>query len=600
MVPLGPTETRPWRSRAPGADVVRRLAGALGLEPIVASVLAARGHAEPESARGFLDPTVDALIDPGLMADMDKGAERLARAVTDGEPVVIYGDYDVDGLTATALLVQYLRFLGVEPEVYVPNRAFEGYSFTEKGVAWCLQRGAKVVVSVDNGTGAVEPIGRLADAGVDVIVTDHHLPGAVLPPAHAVLNPRRRDCPYPFKGLAGVGVAFKLACAAASRLPPARRATSAMGRFLGEAMAWVALGTVADMVPLVGENRILVARGLLAIPKSGSPGLAALCEVSGASSVGFGAEDVAFKLAPRLNAAGRLGQAETSLALLVAKDPDEARRLAHDLDRLNEKRRELDKRIHQLASVEADRLPADEPIVLHDDRWATGLLGLVAGRLAQRLGRPAALISALQGEPAKGSMRSVPGFSAHAALEACDEHLVGHGGHAMAAGFQIETGRVPAFREALVAAWQAHAASGVVPAIEYDGELPLAALTSRVVKQLEQLAPFGQGNPKPVLGALGVTVIEARRMGGDGSHLTLQLGQGPANLRAVAFGSGDLADRLGHGQILDILFSPRINRFRGRESVEIELVDLRDAATGRPPGAERAAPSPSASREEAR
>jgi len=352
-------------------------------------------------------------------------------------------------------------------------------------------------------------------------------------------------------------------------------------------------------VPLVGENRILVARGLLAIPVSTSPGLAALCAVSGARADGFGAEDVAFKLAPRLNAAGRLGEAETALSLLTAADSAEAARLAQQLDTLNEQRRSLDRSIHEAAAARVAALPPDEPILLHDDAWATGLLGLVAGRLASSHGRPAVLISALQGQPAKGSMRSVAGYSAHEALAACAAHLVGHGGHAMAAGFQIESRSIPGFRRALSEHWHGQRSAGPPPALEYDGELPLAAVTPRLVEQLQRLAPFGQGNARPVLGLLGAKVLGAQRMG-DGSHLSLQLGQGPAQLRAVAFGRGELAPALPPGTLLDLLVTPRINRFRGRQSVELEVSDLR--ATTAAPFAARAngsdsTPGPSTAQE---
>lgn len=360
-----------------------------------------------------------------------------------------------------------------------------------------------------------------------------------------------------------------------------------MARFLGEAMAWVALGTVADMVPLAGENRILAARGLRAIPLSTSPGLIALCSVAGIrKGAPFGEEEVSFKLAPRLNAAGRMGRNDLALKLLIADTEAEALGVARELDALNKQRQVVDREIAHDVAVRLSETPKHEPVVMHDDRWNTGLLGLVAGRLAGQIGRPAVLISAAHGDPAKGSCRSVPGFDVHAALAACTEHLVSHGGHAMAAGFTIRRDAIPAFRTAFVEQWALHVAAGARRApLEYDGELPLAALTPRIIEQLERLAPFGQGNARPVLGAMGVVVHEARRMG-DGSHLALQVGQGECTLRAVAFGKGDLADALPRGTGADVLFKPRRNHFRGQSTVELELVDLRPAATT----ASRAAP----------
>jgi len=552
------------------------LCRALNLEPLVAGVLATRGVLTEADAGRFLAPSVDDLLDPLLMADMGKASERIAKAVRDKEPILVYGDYDVDGLSSTALMMQFLRYLGANPHVYVPNRAYEGYSFTVGGVSSILQSGAKVVVSVDNGIASFAPVGELAAAGIDVIITDHHLPSAELPPAYAIVNPRRADCAYPFKGLAGVGVAFKVACAVAGQLSEAKRRSPEMSRFLGEAMAWVALGTLSDMVPLVGENRILAARGLRAIPQSTSPGMRALCKIAEVKSDGFSAEDVAFKLAPRLNAAGRLGRSDLSLALLTSTDSIEADRLAKHLDELNLQRRQLDRSMFLSVQGELGKLSEDDPVVLHSDAWTTGLLGLVAGRIATQTGRPAVLISGKNGSPAKGSCRSVPGFDLHAALAECTDFLVQHGGHAMAAGFSLHVEQVPAFTRAFSAAWRRHRAqSSGPPPLEYDGELPLAALTPRLLAQIERLAPFGEGNRRPILGAHGVTVLESHRMGSDKSHLSLEVGQGPASLRAVAFGRGDLAERLPRGSLADLLFVPKFNNFRGRSSVELELVDLR-------------------------
>jgi single-stranded-DNA-specific exonuclease len=556
---------------------VESLQRGLDLEPLVATILANRGVSDPGEGARYLDPSVDDLLDPFGMADMERAAERIARAVADDEPILVYGDYDVDGLTSTALMVQFLRYLGARPHVYVPNRSTEGYSFTAGGVASILASGAKVVVSVDNGIASIAPVHELSRAGVDVIITDHHLPSEELPPAYAVVNPRRADCTYAFKGLAGVGVAFKVACAVANRLSEGKRRSPEMARFLGEAMAWVALGTVADMVPLQGENRVLAARGLRAIPLSTSPGLAALCGVAGVRKGSFSEQDVAFKLAPRLNAAGRLGRSDLSLALLVSTDESEAAALARQLDALNVQRREVDRAIYLTVQDRLSDVPEDEPVVLHDDAWNTGLLGLVAGRIAQQTGKPAALISGMHGDPAKGSCRSIPGFDVHAALAACNRHLLAHGGHAAAAGFTIERRNIPAFRESFIRVWREHREhnTAALP-VDYDAELPLAALTPRLMSQLERLAPFGQGNPRPVLGTSGVTVREARRMG-DGSHLQMQVGQGEAVLRAVAFGQGHLVEALPSGTRADLLVCPKRNAFRGKAQTELEVVDIRPA-----------------------
>jgi single-stranded-DNA-specific exonuclease len=477
-------------------------------------------------------------------------------------------------------MVQFLRYLGAQPSVFVPNRAFDGYSFTAAGVEHCKRAAAKVVISVDNGIGSHAPIAELAAAGIDVIVTDHHLPGESLPPAFAIVNPRRADCAYPFKGLAGVGVAFKLACAVANKLAEGKRRSPEMMRFLGEAMAWVALGTLADMMPLTGENRVLAARGLPAIPRSSSPGLQALCAVAEVRLSGFSSEDVSFRLAPRLNAAGRLGRADISLALLTAPDAASAAPLARELDRLNLQRRAADRELMEQAQQRLPALSPDGPIVLHDEHWPTGVLGLVAGRLVTQTGRPAVLIGGKPGsDECKGSCRSLAGFDAHAALGDCSALLLSHGGHAMAAGFTIRAEQVPAFAAAIREAWRRQRGAGTAAApLEYDGEVLLATVSQRLVEQLERLAPFGQGNDRPVLGASGLLVVQTRRMGADGTHLDMQLAQGPTSLRCVGFGRGDLADSLPRGATVDALFTPKLNRFRGRVTVEAELVDLRVSA----------------------
>lgn len=572
----------PWCPWPTDHAAAGRVARELGLDPLVGVLLEHRGLGAPEAAKAFLEPSVDDLQDPLGLHDMPLAAERVARAVVDHEPILIYGDADVDGLTSTGLLVQYLRSLSIEPLIFVPNRAYDGYSFTEAGVEHVLKSGARVVISVDNGMSSVAPVAQLAAAGVDVIITDHHMPGEQLPPALAVVNPRHPDCRYGFKGLAGVGVAFKLACAVSGMLHRRQQVAPSMGRVLGESLAWVAMGTVADLMPLRGENRVLVSRGLRALPRSTAPGLAALCAVAG---LGPGsdcrAEDVAFRLAPRLNAATRMGRSDLSVELVCARDPQQASRLAAQLDEANRQRQAAERELMEELEPLLQDCPPDEPVVLASERWNTGLLGLVAGRLARHRGQPAVLVSSLQGDPAKGSCRSVPGFDVHAALQSCSSLLHTHGGHAAAAGFSIETRQFPAFREAFLAAWRAQreGAGGPAP-LQYEAEVPLAALTLPLLGLIEALEPFGKENPRPVLVTGGVRVREVRRMGSDGQHLALSVAQGEVVLRAVAFGQGGWIDCLAEGQSVDVIYTPRLNRFRGRTTVELELVSVRPARAG--------------------
>jgi single-stranded-DNA-specific exonuclease len=574
--------SRPWQTLVPPGDAVRQLARDLSIEPLLATLLANRGLTDRDAADRFLKPSVDELHDAGELIDMGKAADRLARALADDETVLIYGDADVDGLAATALLVEVLSVLGKRPLTFVPNRSYDGYSFTPRGVAHVLEHQVDVVVSVDNGTTAVEPIRELQSKGVDVIVTDHHLPSDELPPAFAVVNPRREECPYPFPALSGTGVAFKLACAVAHRMSGKGRAPAAISQVLGEALPWVALGTVADVMPLVGENRVLVARGLAALPRSRSPGLRALCGVAG---IGPGAtaraEDISFKLAPRINAAARMGRSDIAVELVTATDENLARQHAEHLDRLNRERQAAERKLVAELEPRLREVPEDEPAILGHDDWNTGLMGLVAGRVARSRGVPTVLVSWLQGDPGKGSCRSAGGFDVHAALESTAGLLAGYGGHKNAAGFSLLKEHMPAFREAFLKRWSEFREGGVAAdPLRIEGELPLVAVTTRFLRWVEKLEPFGEGNRRPLLASGDVEVALARRMGGDGSHLELQLAQGPARLRAVAFGRGDLADTLMPGQHVDVVFHPKINRWRGREQPEAELVDLRSASAG--------------------
>lgn len=572
--------SRQWVAQIADDGRARALAHELDLPPLLGGLLINRGHDTADKARAFLEPSVDDLREPQDLAGMDAAADRLCHAVLEGETILIHGDADVDGLSGTALLVQFLRSMGSQPKVYVPNRAYDGYSFGEAGLTRIAEVGARVVISVDNGITSNEPIARLQDDGVDVLLTDHHLPGDTLPPAHAVVNPHRADCTYGFKGLSGVGVAFKLCCATATRLGAAGRNGKVLAAVLGEILAWVSMGTVSDVMPLRDENRVLVARGLRALRLNTTPGLRALCAVCGMGAKHeYRTEDIAFQIAPRLNAASRMGQSDLSVELLTTTDPKRAATLAGQLDTLNRERRAAERVVLEEILPKVDALDEQAPAVLFSDSWTTGLLGLVAGRIARRRGRPAVLVSSANGSPAKGSVRSVVGFDAHAALNACDEYLVGHGGHAMAAGFSIEPDAMEPFAERFRELWAAHVAGGLpAPPHEYEGELPLAAVTAELVRAVERLEPFGEGNQRPILGLRDVSVSGARDMGGGGQHLQLVLSQGDKALRAVAFDKGELAPQLHDGARIDVLFHPKINRFRGRSRVELEIVDLRPSA----------------------
>ncbi len=581
-----------WRIHAHDADRIAALRRAAGIPPVVAQLLLARGITDPDRARHFLTPKLSHLRDPDELPGCSAAAERVHRAIRDGRRFVVYGDYDVDGMTGTAILYQCLRMLGGDVGYYVPHRVDEGYGLNHEAIRARAEEGAKVLLTVDCGIGSVDQAATARQSGLELIVTDHHQPGPVLPEAAAIVHPALPGSDYPFHGLSGSGVALKLAWAICQQASGAKKVGPRMREFLLQAVGLAALGTVADVVPLVDENRVLVHHGLTSIKAQPGVGLATLMEVAKlGDKPQLSAEDIAFSLAPRLNAAGRLGQAQLAVELLVTDQPGRARELAVYVDGLNASRQTLERSIYLAANKQAKEqfAPKSDPaLVLADYGWHPGVIGIVAGRLAEKYHCPVVLVSwdQIGIRPGIGSARSVPGFNLHHALEACDHHLRSHGGHAAAAGLTLDRASVDSFR----ADFCEHAASEIseeqrVAEIHIDAEFPLGAFTLAVARQIEELGPFGQSNPRPLVSASGVTLPEPpRAIGAGGRHLSMRLAQHGVTLRAVAFGGGDWADDLAalDGPV-DVAFRPVINTFRGRRSVELHLVDWRKTADGAPP-----------------
>ena len=563
-------------------DEARRdaLVSALGVSPLVARVLVHRGVGTAEEARQFLRPELSSLHDPALLPDIDEAVARIRRAVADGEQILLYGDYDADGVTSLALLVLLFRLLGVEPEVYIPHRVDEGYGLHAAAVEAAAARGVSLIVTVDCGVGAVAEVERARELGVDVVVTDHHEPGRSVPRACAMVNPKLTGCLYPYRELAGVGVAFKLAWALAQSYSPGTRVSEQFRTFLLDAMGLVALGTVADVVPLTGENRVLATYGLHALRHASSPGIVALVRQVGASDRPLVPRDVSFRLAPRLNAAGRLGAADVCVELLTCDDVDRATAIAAELEETNRKRRRiqddiLDQALERIAAI-AD-LAARRTIVLADPGWHAGVLGVVASRIAEDFHRPALLL-ALDGELARGSARSVPGVNLFEAVEACGDVLLAYGGHSGAAGVRLARERLGEF-EVRFEAEVSRQFGGAEPCarLEIEGEVALGAIGHALVRDLDDLAPFGEGNRPPVLVCSGVAVAgQPRLMGRGGQHIAFYVRGGETSLRVVGFGMSGIYDDIASGGVVcDIAFTPRINRYRGSEEVELELCDLR-------------------------
>ena len=552
-------------------DAVSRLAGSLSLPDTLCSLLVGRGFGDEGAARGYLRPTVDHLHDPALLAGMGDAVARLSSAIDASERILVHGDYDVDGICTTVILVRTLRMLGAEAIPFVPHRLRHGYDLTNAGVAEAERVGAGVILTGDCGIVAHEAVEEARRAGIDVVVTDHHTPAASLPAAAAVVNPNRADCSYPFKGLCGAAVAFKLALAlGAERGVPAER--------LYAFLDLVAVATVADLVPLADENRMLVRWGLRVLRETPNVGMRALLARAGLDGK-VGAGQVGFVLAPRINAIGRLGDPMTAVRLLLTEDPGEAKELADALESENRRRREVDRETFRQAMevLERDFDPErDRGVVLGDARWHPGVIGIVASRVAERVHRPTVLV-ALEGEEARGSARSVPGFDLYAAIAACAGHLTRFGGHRAAAGCSLRADRLDAFRRD----FDAHARSAMreehlSPRLRIDLALPLPAATHQLARLLGHAAPFGMGNPTPVLAARRVRALSPRIVGTD--HLRMDLSGDGCTLEAIGFGMGHhLGSPLLEGP-MDAAFRLEERSWRGRTSLQAKLVDLRAAA----------------------
>lgn len=544
------------------------------VHPVVARILAARGWiAERPDLPPFLSPVLKSLRDPFELRDMDAAVERTLRAIKDGEKVCVYGDYDVDGVTSTTLLVETLRFLGVEPRIVIPHRMKDGYGMNVARIEEIATYGCTLIITVDTGITAVEEVRRAAELGMDVVVTDHHLAGEELPKAVALVNPNRADSRYEHGPLCGVGVAFKFAHALFKQ---ARVGEGSAKEFLRARMDLVALGTIADVVPLLGENRVLVRHGLAALMATTRPGLKALMEVAGTRPGRLTPDHVAFGLAPRLNAAGRTGDATVALRLLLTQDPKEAGRLAAELERLNRERRAIEDDILDASREEAERAigrSEGDTLVVHGTGWHLGVVGIVASRLTEMYDVPA-IVLAVEEEHARGSARSIPGFDIHSALSACDQYLLTFGGHASAAGLRLHMQSLPVFREAINQhARDVFRTMDRTRTVDVDTEVEAGEVTWELYRGLQELQPFGEGNPAPLLLLRGVEAMYPPRIVGR-DHLKLRLRAGNTQFDAIAFSRGHLKDCFQAGPA-DILFRPVENLFNGQRKLELEIQDAR-------------------------
>lgn len=556
-------------------EQARRFREAFGFPPVVARLLSARGFRSPEDVDAFLSPSLQRTHDPFLMADMEPAVERIGRALGSGERICVYGDYDVDGISATTILVRSFRFLGAEPRPYIPHRTREGYGLQTEAVRRLAAEGVKLIVTVDNGTTAVEPIEVARSLGVDVIVTDHHRPdeGHGMPRALAIVNPQRADCSYPFKDLCGAGIAFKLAHATFRRHAPDPATAK---EFLKNLLDYVALGTVADVVPLRGENRCFVSYGLELLRSGRRPAFREMMDVARVEPSHLSAGNLGFTLAPRINAAGRTEHAGAALELLLSDDPARCRELALHLERCNDDRRAIEAAITEAAFARIDERSEASVIVVGGEGWHPGVIGIVASRILDRYHRPV-IVLGLEGEWAKGSARSIRGFDVHAGLSACREHLAQFGGHTMAAGLKLRVGEIEAFRASI----DAHGRRTIrpedlAPRIGIDAVAEPEEITEESARTLQRMEPFGMGNPKPTLSISGLGLAESPRTI-NGRHLKLRLASSRSGGSFWAMGWGmagreeDVRRAAGR---LRLAATPVINTWGGTSRVELEIREL--------------------------
>jgi single-stranded-DNA-specific exonuclease len=556
-----------WNVKKSSGDIQKALSSELNISGITAQLLSNRGISDLKEAGEFLACSLSSCHDPFLFKDMDKAVARVRKAITGKEKILVYGDYDVDGMTSVAILKKALVNLGAVVETYIPNRLEEGYGLNTNAIKRAIKDGVSLIITVDCGISSFKEIEYAKLSKIDVIITDHHeIVSGRVPQAHAVINPLQDSCGYPFKHLAGVGLAYKLAKALYDGTP-----------FLAEDfLDLVSLGTIADIVPLKGENRILAKHGLDEINRRHRVGIKALTDLAGLSGKDVSSGHIGFVLGPRINAMGRVGSPEKALELLLTEDEEEAARLAKMLDTENRNRQKIESGIldEALSMVEREvNFKHHRIIVLASENWHPGVIGIVASRISDRFHRPAILIS-LDGRHGKGSGRSVEGFNLFDVLMQCKDILMGFGGHESACGLTIDRERVAEFRDLINTEAEKHVSEDVFsPKLDIEMEIPLNSLSEEVIKEIEALAPFGEENPRPVFSSRNLTVKDGpRQIGKNGFKIWVT--DNAITCEAVSFGRNEL-DAPKNGSGVDLAYIPSINDWQGLQSIQLELKDIK-------------------------
>ncbi len=574
---------RNWIIKPHDESLVALIEKRAGVSPVIAQLLVLRGITDLPEIRRFLKADLNDLRPGHELPGVESAATEIIKSIDGGQPICVYGDYDADGMTATAILVRCIQLAGGQVDYYVPNRMDDGYGLNDQAIHQIADKGVKLIVTVDCGIASIDEAATAKSLGVKLIITDHHQMGGALPEAAAIVHPGLADqVDNALAGLCGAGVALKLAWRICQLATGSNKVGARHRQFLLTALGLAAIGTVADVVPLVGDNRLIVKHGLHFIKSQTVPGIQELLKLTKLDgNPTLSAEDIAFSLAPRLNAAGRLGQAQLGVELLTTDSPSRAEALAEYIHQLNESRDSLERKVFKAANQEirSHKLDEQAAIVLAQRGWHAGVIGIVAGRMAEKYNRPTVMIAIddLQNRPAMGSARTACGINLYEALRHCSQLLVSCGGHVQAAGLKIERQNIDAFRQEFISYANDHTtADARQPTLEVDAEVPLHHLTLETVENLEQLAPFGEANRRPVFCARDVQLADApRKIGGGERHLALQIQQHSIRMRCVAFGQAEWADQLEPDQPFDVAFQPMINEFRGWRRVELRLLDWR-------------------------
>ncbi len=559
-----------WIYKEPNKELVSRVSDEFDISDLLASVIINRGLSTNQDIKSFLKKDISGIHDPFLMMDMDKATRRIKNAVKNNEKITVYGDYDVDGVTSISIISKYLLGVKANFKCYIPDRIEEGYGINKKALDAIAEGGTSLLITVDCGITAVDEAKYAKGLGIDVIITDHHECKNEIPEAYAILNPKRPDCQYPFKELAGVGVAFKLIQALAGE--------DKLEELINQYSSIVCLGTIADVVPLLGENRIIVRYGLDTIQSSGNKGIKSLIKVSGLTDKKISAGNIGFTIAPRINAAGRIGSAARAVKLFLTNNDNTASLIADELNKENINRQNEESGILEdvLKKIEIEiDVSKKKILVVCGENWHHGVIGIVASRIIDKFHRPCILIS-LEGDYGKGSGRSIKGFNLFKALNECGDCLQKFGGHELAAGLTLERANITLLKEMLDKCADAELSEeDLIPRIAIDLEISSAQLTLDTAKELQILEPFGMGNATPVFSMSDVEIASIRTVGAGGKHLKLCLKKDDVVVDAIGFSMGEKDNDYHEGDFVDVAFSIDINIYNGREKLQLILKDIK-------------------------